>query len=83
MWDIYAYVSETLYPGSVHVINGTPDCLSEWIGISLSNYLVETYGKDKFLELCITYRGERNIYGKTREELREEWFNALKAKLEK
>ena len=42
MWDIFAYVPETLYPGSVDVINGTPDCLSEWIGISLSNYLVET-----------------------------------------
>ncbi len=82
MWDIYAYVSETLYPGKVNVINGTPDCLSEWIGISLSNYLVETYGKDKFLELCTTYKGEQNIYGKTREELREEWYSALKLKFE-
>lgn len=83
MWDIYAYVSETLYPGDVNVINGTPDCLSEWIGISLSNYLVETYGKDKFLELCTTGKGEQAIYGKTREELRTEWFAALRTKFEK
>lgn len=83
MWDIYAYVSETLYPGSVHEINGTPNCLSEWIGISLSNYLVETYGSDKFLELCTTYQSELDIYSKTREELREEWFSALKQKFEK
>ena len=82
MWDIYAYVSETLYPGVVHEINGTPDCLSEWVAISFCNYLVNTYGKDKFLELCTTYKSEYNIYGKTRDELREEWFSDLKTKFE-
>ena len=32
------------------------------------------------MELCTTYSGEQALYGKTREELRAEWFAVLKTK---
>ncbi len=44
---------------------------------SLVNYLIKTYGEDKFFELHSDYSKLNEIYGKTFSELKEEWLKKL------
>lgn len=44
---------------------------------SLINYLITTYGEDKFFQLYKEYSKLKEIYGKTYEELLKEWKNKL------
>jgi len=51
-------------------------------GGSLVNYLIKTYGEDKYFKLFEDYSKLNAIYGKTYEELKEEWLTQLKNKME-
>ena len=51
--------------------------LSYYEASSLVNYLVATYGEDKFFQLYKEYPKLNEIYGKTYEELLEEWKTKL------
>ena len=49
---------------------------------SLVNYLIKTYGEDKYFSLFKDYSKLSETYGKTYEELKEEWLTHLKSKME-
>lgn len=48
---------------------------------SLVNYLIKTYGEDKYFSLFKDYSKLNEIYGKTYEELKEEWLTKLRSKM--
>lgn len=81
LWDILGYVYECFNPNQD--LGGVTWRLPERISPSFCNYLMQTYGKQKFMQICKTsYASETDIYGKTFEELRAEWFAAMQAKYE-
>ena len=81
LWDILAYVYECFNPNQD--LGGITWRLPERISPSFCNYLMETYGKEKFMQLCTTsYSTEMSMYGKTLEQLRSEWFTAMQARFE-
>ena len=81
LWDILGYVYECFNPNQD--LGGVTWRLPERISPSFCNYLMETYGKEKFMQLCTTsYASERSIYGKTLEQLRSEWFTSMQARFE-
>ncbi len=49
---------------------------------SLVNYLIKTYGEEKYFKLFNDYTKLKDIYGKTFEELKLEWQTQLRAKME-
>ena len=80
-WDILGYVYECFNPNQD--LGGVTWRLPERISPSFCNYLIETYGKDKFMQLCTTsYASETSIYGKTLEQLRSDWFAAMQTRYE-
>ena len=80
-WDILGYVYEYFNPNEE--LSGTTWRLPERIAPSFCNYLIDTYGKQKFMEICRTsYSTEMDIYGKPFEQLRSDWFAFLQAKYE-
>lgn len=83
-FDIVAYAYEsTGFNGFYdHVYENNPKLLDQ-TAASLVNYLIETYGKDKFMELYFTHGAtEQSVYGKDFYALRSEWFESLKARFE-
>lgn len=57
--------------------------LPDIIAPSFCNYLIENYGKDNFMKLCTqSFTYEKDFYGKTLSQLREEWFLSLKQRYE-
>lgn len=81
LWDILGYVYECFNPNQD--LGGVTWRLPERIAPSFCNYLMETYGKEKFMQICTTsYASERSIYGKTLEQLRSEWFTAMQTRFE-
>ena len=56
--------------------------LSYYEAGSLVNYLIKTYGEDKFFKLFDDYSKLKDIYGKNYDELKEEWLTKLKSKME-
>lgn len=81
LWDILGYVYECFNPNQD--LGGVTWRLPERISPSFCNYLMETYGKEKFMQICMTsYSTEMNIYGKTLEQLRSDWFAAMQARFE-
>ncbi len=86
--DLLAYCFESLFPGEFIRWGTEPyggyQALQEQVGASLTNYLLQTYGEEKYLKL---YYGkdetEERVYKKTFDELRAEWFETLKSKYEK
>lgn len=79
--DIRAYVTEKYEPNLIIRDDGVERLYYSVAG-SLSNYLIETYGKEKYLELCSSGKSEYAIYGKTFNDLRAEWFASLQARFE-
>ena len=80
-WDILGYVYECFHPNQD--LGGVTWKLPERIAPSFCNYLMETYGKQKFMQICTTdYATETDVYGKTFEQLRAEWFASLQARFE-
>lgn len=80
-WDITGYVYEYFNPNED--LGGVTWRLPERISPSFCNYLMETYGKEKFMQICTeSFSTETEIYGKTLEELRADWFAAMQAKYE-
>lgn len=80
-WDITGYVYEYFNPNED--LGGVTWRLPERISPSFCSYLMETYGKEKFMQICtMSYSTETSIYGKTLEELRADWFAAMQAKYE-
>lgn len=77
--DIRAYVTEKYEPKLIIRDDGVERLYYSVAG-SLSNYLIETYGKEKYLELCCSDKPENVIYGKDLYELRSEWFASLQAR---
>lgn len=81
LWDILGYVYECFNPNQD--LGGVTWRLPERISPSFCNYLIETYGKEKFMQICTTsYSTETDIYGKTFEQLRSDWFASLQARFE-
>ena len=81
LWDILGYVYECFNPNQD--LGGVTWRLPERIAPSFCNYLMETYGKEKFMQICTTsYSTEKSIYGKTLEQLRADWFAAMQARFE-
>ncbi len=81
-WDVFGYAEESLYPNYI-IVDNPSWVLSQFIAPSFCNYLIETYGKSKFMEICtMDYATETSVYGKTFEELRAEWFGYLQARFE-
>ena len=80
--DARAYVTEKNEPNLIMRDDGV-ERLSYSVAGSLSNYLINTYGKEKYLELCSSGKSESAIYGKTFNELRAEWFSSLQERFEK
>ena len=77
LWNILGYVYECFNPNQDLGV-GTWR-LPERISPSFCNYLIETYGKEKFMQICTTsYMSETDVYGKPLEQLRSEWFEYLK-----
>ena len=80
-WDVFGYAEESINPN--YVMDDPTWVLSQFIAPSFCNYLIETYGKQKFMQICTTsYSTEMGIYGKTLEQLRSDWFAAMQAKYE-
>lgn len=80
-WDIFGYAEESIYPN--YVMDDITWVLSQFIAPSFCNYLIETYGKDKFMQICtVKYSTEMSIYGKSFDQLRSDWFATLQAKYE-
>jgi len=81
LWDVFGYAEESIYPN--YIIDDPTWVLSQFVAPSFCNYLMETYGKQKFMQICTTsFATEMSIYGKTFEELRADWFASLQAKYE-
>jgi len=81
LWDILGYVYECFNPNQD--LGGVTWRLPERISPSFCNYLMENYGKEKFMQICTTsYSTEIDIYGKTLEQLRSDWFATMQAKYE-
>ena len=80
-WDILGYSEESIYPN--YIMDDSTWVLDQFIAPSFCNYLIDTYGKQKLMELCGTsYSTEMSIYGKTFEQLRSDWFTFLQSKYE-
>lgn len=81
LWNILGYVYECFSPNQ-DLNNGTWR-LPERIAPSFCNYLIETYGKQKFMKLCTTsYADEMEIYEKSLDQLRAEWFATMQERFE-
>ena len=79
IWDILGYVYECFNPNED--LGGVTWRLPERISPSFCNYLIENYGKQKFMQICTTsYLTEMDIYEKTLEQLRADWFAAMRAR---
>lgn len=83
-FDLYAYCMEAT-GRSVWVSWGWADNykLAHATAISFVNYLIETYGKEKFLDLYYTQGAtEQRVYGKHFYDLLREWQQSIRAKFE-
>ncbi len=80
-WDILVYVYECFNPKQD--LCGVTWRLPERIATSFCNYLMETYGKQKFMQICTkSHSSAMSVYGKTLEQLRSDWFAAMQARFE-
>lgn len=83
-FDLYAYCLEETGQGSFAGWGWQDNLkLRSSTAVSLVNYLIETYGKDKFMDLYYTHGAtEEKVYGKDFYALYQEWFESIKARFE-
>lgn len=83
-FDLYAYCMEETGRGGFSGWGSADNLkLPHAIAISFVNYMIETYGKDKFMNLYYTHGAtEKRVYGKDFYTLYTEWQQSIKAKFE-
>lgn len=83
-FDLYAYCLEETGRGSFTGWGWVDNLKLKFAtAVSLVNYLIERYGKDKFMDLYYTHGAtEESVYGKDFELLYREWIENLKVKFE-
>ena len=83
-FDLYAYCLEETGYGSFGGWGWADNLKLRFAtAVSLVNYLIETYGKDKFMDLYYTHGAtEESVYGKDFYTLYGEWFESIKARFE-